>query len=311
MLLLDASALEASERFVWLSGRLLERLRFAHLFRGGDPARVLCALRPYQNPDGGFGEAIEPDFRGPVSQPLAVDAALRVLDEARGVDDPMARRALDYLVTITTASGGVPNVLPDVPRYPHAFWWAPRPGPQPGCLLPTASIAGLLRRHGVVHPWLERATAFCWDALREMAGRLATAAAAIEILQIAYESRAALVFLDHAPDRERAARAASDLGELLLSHGVVALDPSDPREGMMPLDLAPHPASLARRWFPDDVIEAHLDALVKEQQPDGGWPVRWQIWTPITGLEWRAIQTVERLKTLAAYGRLARPANAA
>lgn len=311
MLFLEPSALEASERFVWLSGRLLERLRFAHLFRGGDPARVLCALRPYQNPDGGFGEAIEPDFRGPVSQPLGVDAALGILDEARGMDDPMASRALDYLATITTESGGVPNVLPDVPRYPHAFWWAPRPGPLTGSLLPTASIAGLLHRHGVVHPWLERATAFCWEALRALPGRLEAAASDFEIVQIAYESRAALVFLDHAPDRDRAAQVARSLGELLLFRGVVALDPSAPGGRMKPIDLAPRPGSLARRWFPDDVFEAHVDALIQEQQPDGGWPVDWQIWTPITGLEWRAIQTVERLKALAAHGRLARPAEAA
>src|SRR6266540_3077715 len=78
--MLDASALEAAERFTWLNARLIDRLRFAHLFRGGAAAPVVAALRPYQNADGGFGNALEPDFRGPVSQPATVEAALRVLD---------------------------------------------------------------------------------------------------------------------------------------------------------------------------------------------------------------------------------------
>src|SRR6266496_4085610 len=74
--MLDASALEAAERFTWLNARLIDRLRFAHLFRGGAAAPVVAALRPYQNADGGFGNALEPDFRGPVSQPATVEAAL-------------------------------------------------------------------------------------------------------------------------------------------------------------------------------------------------------------------------------------------
>jgi len=303
MQILDGSALEAAERFVWLSGRLLDRLRFAHLFRGGDAARVVCALRPYQNPDGGFGEALEPDFRGPVSQPLTVEYALRVLDEAGGLRDPMVDAAVGYLAGITAADGGVPNVLPDVPRYPHAFWWAPRPGPQPGSLLPTGSIAGLLHKHGLAHPWLGPATAFCWGALEGLAGRLEAAESRLDRMQIAYESRAALVFLDHVPERARAERAARALGELLLGRGVIGLDPSSAGE-MAALDFAPGPDTLARRWFTDDVLEAHLDALVADRQPDGGWPVPWQVWTPAAGLEWSAALTVERLKTLDAYGRL-------
>ncbi len=50
--------------------------------------------------------------------------------------------------------------------------------------------------------------------------------------------------------------------------------------------------------------DTHLDALVAAQEEDGGWPINWQVWTPITGLEWRGWATIEALKTLQAYGRL-------
>jgi len=75
-----ADMLDRAERFIWLNGRLLDRRRFAHLFRSGSVDGVLAALLPYQNADGGFGNALEPDGRGPSSQPGHVCAALRVLD---------------------------------------------------------------------------------------------------------------------------------------------------------------------------------------------------------------------------------------
>jgi hypothetical protein len=84
----------------------------------------------------------------------------------------------------------------------------------------------------------------------------------------------------------------------------VALDPQATGEVHLPLDFAPEPGTLARRWFEDRLIEVHLDALVEAQQEDGGWTINWPVWTPITDLEWRAWQTIQRLKTLRAYGRL-------
>ena len=63
----------AAKRFVYDDARLLERHRLAVLFDGAPSGRVLDALRPYRNDDGGWGHALEPDLRGPDSQ---VSAAL-------------------------------------------------------------------------------------------------------------------------------------------------------------------------------------------------------------------------------------------
>jgi hypothetical protein len=68
--------------------------------------------------------------------------------------------------------------------------------------------------------------------------------------------------------------------------------------------MASTPDTLARHWFDEATLDAHLDALVAGQQDDGGWTIPWAVWTPVTGPEWRSAQTVERLKTLRAYGRL-------
>jgi hypothetical protein len=294
---LNPSRIDAAETFVWLSGRLLERLRFACLFRNGDRERAIAALRVYQNADGGFGEALEPDFRGPVSQPGSAWQAAKYLDELDAFHDPMAQRLCDYLTSITTREGGVPMVLSDVVRYPHPPWWAPSPGEQRASLLPTAALAGYLYKHRVDHPWLKGATEFCWNAIDGLLGAPVSGA-------YGYVIKATMTFLDHVPDRARAKEVAARIGRRGLEAKAIALDPNTSGEVHFPLDFASEPTALARAWFDDALIERHLDALVDAQQQDGGWQINWTVWTPLAGLEWRAWQTIDRLKTLRAYGRL-------
>ncbi len=284
--------LQAAETFIWLTARLIDRHRYAYLFKGGDAGQVLAALRPYQNPDGGFGNGFEPDLRAPISQPLPVWSALEMLDEIDGFDDPMVSRACDYLAAITTADGGVPFVLPSARAYPRAPWWEAEDDP-PGSLLPTAGLAALLYKHRVNHPWLLRASEFCWHR--------------IEALEATnpYEMRMILPFLEHAPDRARADQAFARIAPKIFDQELVALDPRAPGEVHTPLNFAPRPDSLARQLFADEVIESHLNALVDAQGDDGGWSFNWQAWNPATTLEWRAWVTIDALKTLRAYGRLA------
>src|SRR4029453_5752503 len=104
--------LEGAAGFVWRSGRLIDRHRLAHLFLGGERAPVLAALAAYQNPDGGFGNALEPDLRGPGSQPEPVEVAFWVLDEVGAMDDPMVAAACDWLGAGATPGGGGAVVLP-------------------------------------------------------------------------------------------------------------------------------------------------------------------------------------------------------
>ena len=175
-------AIERAEEFLWRNARLLERLRFEHLFRDGDPD---AALRPYQRSDGGFGHALEPDFRGPISQPTTADSALRVLDEVGRLPDDVVRPLCDWLTTVTTDEGGVPMVLSSAAAYPRAPWWDP-PEDQRASILPTSGLAGHLHRHRVDHPWLGPATEFTWRGLAEVPRRVA---AGEWLVQLAYDVR--------------------------------------------------------------------------------------------------------------------------
>jgi hypothetical protein len=283
--------LDAAADFVWRTGRLIDRHRFAHQFLGGDRAPVLAALAAYQNPDGGFGNALEPDLRGPASQPETLEVAFWVLDGVDAMDDPMVTAACDWLAGASTAEGGVPFVLPSALEHPRAPWWQTGQDP-PASLVPTAAVAGLLHKHRVDHPWLAPATAWTWRAVD-----------AIEQTS-PYEVRSVLPFLEHVPDRERAEAALWRVGDLTLAQGLVALDPAAEGEVHGPLEFAPGPDSMARRLFADEVIEAHLDHLLASQRPDGGWTVNFPAWTEAAGLEWRAWVTVHNLGVLRSYGRL-------
>ncbi|MFJ3672958.1 hypothetical protein ACIPSE_41505 [Streptomyces sp. NPDC090106] len=295
------SPLFRAEQFVWLTARVLEQRLFAHHFLNGSGDPVETALDAYRNEDGGYGHALEPDLRGPVSQPLHVGHALRVLDAIGRCGGQRVERVCRYLTSVSTADGALPAVCPSQRGYPTAPFMPVVDDP-PSELLVTGPVVGLLHRNEVWHAWLFRATDFCWqavDALRR---------------SHPYEVQAAVAFLDAAPDRPRAEAAADRLGRLVREQRLAVLDPERPDafpvapgyapgEHHFPYDYARTPDSLARAWFTDAEMNASLDFLAAAQQEDGGWPVRWRQWAPSTSLEARPMVTIEALRVLRRYGR--------
>ncbi|OEJ24679.1 hypothetical protein AR457_09325 [Streptomyces agglomeratus] len=297
-----ASPLARAEHFVWLTARVLEQRRFAHHFLDGGADAVETALASYLGEDGGYGYALEPDLRGPVSQPLHVAHALRVLDSIGRCEGPRVERLCRYLSDVSTKDGALPAVHPSLRGYPAAPF-VPVVDDPPSDLLATGPVVGLLHRNEVWHAWLFRATDFCW--------------AAVEALEEShpYEIQAAVAFLDGVPDRTRARAAAARLGRLVRDQGLVVLDPE--RAGEQPVapgyapgehhfayDYARTPGSLARGWFTDEEMNRALDFLAAGQRDDGGWPIRWREWAPGTALEARPGVTIDALLMLRAYGRV-------
>jgi len=281
--------LVAAKAFILGAGRLVDRRRFAFHFEAGEAGDVVAAVRAYQNADGGFGNALEPDLRGTHSQPVPLELALALLDEVGDLAAEIVLRACDWLTSVSTASGGVPFVLPSVVEGPHAPWWVATGA---ASLNPTAGIAGILHKHDVRHAWVRDATEFCWEELAQSMDRLG-----------AHDAASVLVFLEYVPERDRAEAVFARLAERLLG-GLVTTDPSAGGDVKTPLALAPEPGRLAGRLFDDATIGAQLDALAAGQQDDGGWPLGWEPPSAAAVEEWRAFVTVESLRVLDAYGRL-------
>ena len=287
-------AFAAARAFLYREGRLIERRLAGVLFDGDHPSGVVDAVRAYRNPDGGFGHGLEPDKRCPASLPIDVESALEILLVAGGSSaldhaGALVPAACDWLASVAS-DGAVPLAFPVIERFPRAeHWsdWSYTPG-----LNPTAGLAGRLHGLGVVHPWLDRATDWCWTRLDS------------GFDEDAHALREVLEFLAHVPDRTRADAVGTQVGAWLAGAAWYRADPTDPEYGVTPLHLAPSPDSPWRRLFDDAALEAHLDRLARDQRPDGGWPITWEPPGAASTLEWRGIETLRALRVLRAYGRL-------
>ena len=286
--------LERAKTFIYYNARLLDRRRYEYFFEDGSKEAVLEALRAYRNPDGGFGNALEADIRGPHSHPQAVEMALAVMDEIDGFDPDLIDGIVRYLRAVTLPEGGLPFGLRSAVGYPHAPWWAVERDDEPS-INPTGRIIGLLYKQKIKtdfigEAWFQRSVAYIWRVLER------------EKPQGYLDAVHWITFLQYTPEQERAKAYWCKVDECLLRPGMIVLDPDAEGYVQKVLDWAPDKDSYARRFVPDAEIRGHLRALVEQQREDGGWPINWESVSPGAELEWRGWITVERLKTLRSYG---------
>ena len=285
--------IEAAQRFIYDDARLLERHRLAVQFGDAPGSRVLDALRPYRNADGGWGHALEPDLRGPDSQVSGALSALEVLAELGTAADPavapLVTETADWLGSVALPDGRVPHVLPTGVGYPAAPWM--REPSDNGFL--TYAIAGHLWELGVHHPWLDAGTAWCWAQIEGE-----------EALVGGYTVGFAVHFLDAVPEPDRAAAAIERVRPLLSADGTIRIEEGQDDEKLRPLDLSTRPGAPSRALFSEQQISAELDRLEGEQLDDGGWDFEFLHWSPGQAVEWRGIVTLGALRTLRLHGRL-------
>jgi hypothetical protein len=280
--------LDAAKTFIYAHARLLERHRLAYLLDEAGPEPVVRALRAYRNDDGGFGNAIEPDMRAPVSQPVGAHTAMEILHEVGVHDDELIEGAADWLTTVTRPDGGIPFCLPSALDYPRNPIWQPA---DESSIIQTGANAAALHELGAAHSWLDGAGEFMW---RQIDGLDLTTADANP--GTGYVVRFAITFLNAVPD---AARAEAALDALAPGLGrFVSAEPGG--DVQTALDVAPTPDSRSRRLLDPADIERNLDALEGAQQPDGGWTFGWDGWNPAATLEWRGVVTINALRILRA-----------
>jgi len=115
------------ENWILRHARPIEAARYAILFQKADPDAFLKLIGQYQNPDGGFGHALEPDSWDPHSTPYTTMKAAELLSSIGFTDyaHPLYQGALRYLRSGDgfTADGGWRFTMPTGNDYPHAPWW--------------------------------------------------------------------------------------------------------------------------------------------------------------------------------------------
>lgn len=151
---LSSDQLRSVKNWTYRNARPLDLARweyFLYSMRGsGDD--VLRALSVYQNADGGFGHALEPDMWNPDSSPIQTWYATQFLDEI-GMEDathPIIRGIVNYFSTIPRFGDNEWRAtVPSMNEHPHAPWWGHNINEQPQDKInykPTAAIVGFLIR---------------------------------------------------------------------------------------------------------------------------------------------------------------------
>ncbi|WP_410769687.1 hypothetical protein [Fontibacillus sp. BL9] len=294
----QSEVLEQGRKFIYSSARLLDRMRFSYHFEDGNKEQVLNALRPYQNADGGFGNALEPDMRCPQSQPVTTETALMVIKEVDGWDSDLLDGVLSYLKGITLDNGGFPRATTVVNDYPHAPWWTTEQDGVPS-LNPTGSIIGMLFRQQMRQDffnedWFAKNVTFLWDCFeKSLPGDYHDAAQWMSFLGSAA--------LETDP---RAAKYKAVLDDWLAGPNGIEKNPHAEGYVHKVLEYAPAPGSYASRLITPEELDRHLDWMTGNQQEDGGWDIPFPAVSTAGHQEWRGWLTVENLKTLRAYGRI-------
>jgi hypothetical protein len=112
--------------FLYRNARPLDFARFQFHFENGSRSAVLNALAAYQNPDGGFGHALEADAWNPNSAPIQTWTATEILREIDCTDTthPIIQGILRYLASGADFEGHFwYNTVRSNNDYPHAPWW--------------------------------------------------------------------------------------------------------------------------------------------------------------------------------------------
>lgn len=301
------AAFEKAKIYLYTNGRPLDQRRFEYHFDGGSQAAVLEALSAFQNEDGGFGHALEPDLRTEASSVIATSTAFGILREV-GISarKSAVQLGVQYLLDSFDAEKGVwPIVPPEVENAPHAWWWSYEDSAKNfGNFLvnPRGAIAGHLQHYcNLVPPdFLKTVKAAVMEQLDTYTDSIALHD---------FDCYLGLAEADNLAQDEKQ-KIVDKLAQLLPNS--LELDRSKWRAGEVfkPLVAAPMPDSALSGQIDEALIQENLDIEIESQLEDGSWPLGWD-WSPIDQAAWNAAErdwkgniVVSKLRTFEAYGRL-------
>lgn len=301
---LDRKQFDAARRYLLEQARPLEAARFRCHFEDAHHSVAIDELAAFQNEDGGFGNALEPDLRAPESSAICTSVAYQILREVgAGHSLLMADRALEYLLLACDPRTKGWRIVPEsAEASPHAPWWS-QTGREHGydefSLNPTAELLGVLyERRDLLNP----------EALEVITRAVQKGLAVPGDLEM-HDLQCCLRLhrTPDMPDELTRSLGAKITGSV---HGTVARDPEAwARYALRPLQVVDGPTS---PFLPglEGAVERNLEYEIETQQPDGSWSPTWtwgdaypDIW-PIARREWAGILTLRSLLTLQRFERI-------
>jgi hypothetical protein len=123
---LSKESFEKARKWIERNGRPLEKARLGFYFYGAKGSEVLSALKAFQNEDGGFGRALEPDLRTPESSALATSIAFKILKSlpAEQSAGEISFLAIQFILRNYDSDQMTWRIIPEsAENSPHAPWW--------------------------------------------------------------------------------------------------------------------------------------------------------------------------------------------
>lgn len=115
-------------KYVLQNARPLDLAVYKYFFANGSNQAVINELKIFQNADGGFGNALEPDFFNPNSSPIATNDAIITLCRVNALDrdSDIVKGIVRYLESHDSFNEDKKRWLFAIDSnkdYPHAIWW--------------------------------------------------------------------------------------------------------------------------------------------------------------------------------------------
>lgn len=304
VMMLTKEAFEALRRFIETTARPLEIARFRHAFDGESDKLVVDALRSYQNADGGFGHALEPDLRASESSALCTSIAFQVLRSTQArPDEAFAPASIAYFLEILDREKGHWRIIPrSAEQSPHAPWWNQTDREHVfDCfsLNPTAEILGYLYDYQAQVPS---------EILSLVSDRVVSHLSGLEKIEM-HELLCCLRLLQTKTlPVEVHERICQKLTQLIGE--TVTCDPSQWKGySLRPLQVVDDPESPFMAGL-EEAVAANLDYEISSQNEDGSWTPTWT-WGDVfpndwmlACREWSGAITLEKLLILKRFNRI-------
>ena len=284
-------------QFILQNARPLELAIYKYFFENKSNQDVVKELLKFQNSDGGFGNALEPDFFNPNSSPIATNDAIITLYRVNALDknSDIVKGLVRYLESHNSFDEDKKRWLFAIDSnrdYPHAIWWEKK-GDGISGFNPSISLAAFLICYGnrtslseeIIKEgfeYLETAEEISGDSLKcfLLAYELLNAKCINDIVDLQYFKDLLCKAIDNSICKD------------IKKYGIEYVPmPSDFFSGSYSEFITPEIKPL---------IAAEKDILGKLQMEDGGFDITWKWYTPYPEYEqarawWRPRITIEKL----------------
>lgn len=294
-----------SRNFVYRNARPLDFARFRYHFENGTKEEILKILAAYQNPDGGFGHALENDSWNPNSTPIQTWAATEILKEIDyfASQNSIIEGILRYLGSGVDFEGEAwLNTVKTNDDYPHAPWWSFADNSP---INPSASLAGFILltadRESDIFKTAERVAKNCFaEYMKNPCGEMHELRCMTELFE--YCNKAGIVYLFDLEILKN--KLCSDVKNCICQN----TDEWDTNYVCKPSRFISSRNSI---FYEDskETAEYECDFIKKTQLESGAWSITWS-WGAydnefaISANWWRSHFVIENLLYLKNFGKL-------